>query len=221
MQNYPPQDRVRRSRRRRCWWSRTGNVCSSRRRRARTWRQARAQEQELRWAEVRSRHAARYWKSQFEGCRRKRTAAVEETKAVRRAGKDTLSLQAEVAAGVLPAHRLVQARRWAQGHDGQSDDAGHAPRRPDRAADAEMATEPAAADRLHTGHRATDVPRANHPRGRPSAEPATHRRLQPRRETVERVHRPLPLSDVACMEPDSRRHSPAGMGTYPSRIHVP
>ena len=33
---------------------------------------------------------------------------------------------------VLPAHRLVQARRRPQGHDGQGHHAGHAPRRPHR-----------------------------------------------------------------------------------------
>ena len=44
--------------------------------------------------------------------------------------------------GVLPAHRLAQARRRAQGHDGQGDHAGHAPRRPDYTAAAQMGPGP-------------------------------------------------------------------------------
>ena len=50
--------------------------------------------------------------------------------------------------GVLPAHRLVQARRRPQGHDGQGHHAGHAQGRPDRPAGAAGTAEPARADRL-------------------------------------------------------------------------
>ena len=58
---------------------------------------AQARCEELRWAEVQARSEAGQWKWQFESSRRKRLAAVEETKQVRRAAKDALSLQAEVA----------------------------------------------------------------------------------------------------------------------------
>ena len=54
---------------------------------------------------------------------------------------------------VLPAHRLVQARRRAQGHDGQGDDAGHAQGRPDHTAAAKMAAASAPTHGLRTGHR--------------------------------------------------------------------
>ena len=58
---------------------------------------AEARCEELRWAEVDSRARAGTLKSQFDNCRRKLEAAVEEVKEVRRAAKDALSLKAEVA----------------------------------------------------------------------------------------------------------------------------
>ena len=89
------------------------------------WERARAEAaearcEELRWAEVDSRARAGTLKSQFDNCRRKLEAAVEEVKEVRRAAKDALSLKAEVArlekllreAGVEPSKRspLVSLR---------------------------------------------------------------------------------------------------------------
>ena len=65
--------------------------------------------------------------------------------------------------GVLPARRLVQARRRAQGHDGAGDHAGHAQGRPDHPAAAEVAAEPARAHRLRAGHRTAAVPGADNP----------------------------------------------------------
>ena len=58
---------------------------------------AEARAEELRWAEVASRSDAGSWKSRFEACRRRLSAAVEETKEARRAARDVPSLQAEVA----------------------------------------------------------------------------------------------------------------------------
>ena len=98
--------------------------------------------------------------------------------------------------GVLPAHRLAQARRRAQGHDGQSDHAGHAQGRPDRAAAAEGAAGPAKAHRLRTRHRAAAAPAPVDPRRSPSARHPHRRARLPRGQTVERVRRPLPLSRI-------------------------
>ena len=72
--------------------------------------------EELRWAEVAARNDAGLWKSRFETSRKHLTAAVEETKAVRRAAKDALFLQAEVVrltkllsdAGVEPGKRRAR-----------------------------------------------------------------------------------------------------------------
>ena len=58
---------------------------------------AEARCEELRWAEVDSRSRAGSLKWQLDTCRRKLEAAVEETKEVRRAARDALSLKAEVA----------------------------------------------------------------------------------------------------------------------------
>ena len=58
---------------------------------------AEARAEELRWAEVASRSDAGSWKSRFTACRRRLSAAVEETKEARRAARDVPSLQAEVA----------------------------------------------------------------------------------------------------------------------------
>ena len=58
---------------------------------------AEARCEELRWAEVDSRGRAGSLKWQLDTCRRKLEAAVEETKEVRRAARDALSLKAEVA----------------------------------------------------------------------------------------------------------------------------
>ena len=58
---------------------------------------AEARCEELRWAEVASRTDAASWKSRFKACRRKLTAAEEETKELRRAAKDMPAFQAEVA----------------------------------------------------------------------------------------------------------------------------
>ena len=58
---------------------------------------AEARCEELHWAEVQARSEAGQWKWQFESSRRKRQAAVEETKEARRAARDVPSLQAEVA----------------------------------------------------------------------------------------------------------------------------
>ena len=65
------------------------------RERART-EAAEARCEELRWAEVAARGDAGSWKSLFEASRRKRLAAVEETKEARHAAKNALSLRAEV-----------------------------------------------------------------------------------------------------------------------------
>lgn len=58
---------------------------------------AEARCEELRWAEVAARTDAGSWKSRFKSCRRRLSEAEEETKELRRAAKDVLSLQAEVA----------------------------------------------------------------------------------------------------------------------------
>ena len=58
---------------------------------------AEAHAEELRWAEVASRSDAGSWKSRFTACRRRLSAAVEETKEARRAARGVPSLQAEVA----------------------------------------------------------------------------------------------------------------------------
>ena len=58
---------------------------------------AEARCEELRWAEVAARSDAGSWKSRFEASRQKRQAAVEEAKEARRAAKDALSSEAEVA----------------------------------------------------------------------------------------------------------------------------
>ena len=72
-------------------------------------------------------------------------------------------------------HRLVQARRRPQGHDGQGRHAGHAQGRPDRPAGAAGTAEPARADRLRAGHRSAAVPGPDDPRRGPSARPAVVR----------------------------------------------
>ena len=58
---------------------------------------ARADAEELRWAEVASRSDAGSWKSRFKACRHRLSEAVEETKEARRVARDVPSLQAEVA----------------------------------------------------------------------------------------------------------------------------
>ena len=58
---------------------------------------AEARCEELRWAEVAARSDAGSWKSRFEASRHKRQTAVEEAKEARRAAKEALSLEAEVA----------------------------------------------------------------------------------------------------------------------------
>ncbi len=58
---------------------------------------AEARCEELGWADVDSRARAGSLKWQLDACRSKLKAAVEETKEVRRAAQDALSLQAEVA----------------------------------------------------------------------------------------------------------------------------
>ena len=58
---------------------------------------AEAHAEELRWAEVAARSDAGAWKSRFKACRQRLSEAEEETKDLRRAAKDVLSLQAEVA----------------------------------------------------------------------------------------------------------------------------
>ncbi len=58
---------------------------------------AEARSEALKWAEVSARCEAGFWKWQFESSRRKRLAAVERSKEARRAAKDALALQAEVA----------------------------------------------------------------------------------------------------------------------------
>ena len=119
---------------------------------------------------------------------------------------------------VLPAHRLVQARRRPQGHDDQGHHAQHAPRRRDRPAAAEGAAGSPRADRLRPGHRATAVPAPNDPRRGPPARPAHCRARHPGREAVERVRRPTweyapaapsnpPRKSVQCTK--SNKTSPA------------
>ena len=71
--------------------------------------------------------------------------------------------------GVLPAHRLVQARRRPQGHDGQGRHAGHAQGRPDRPAGAAGTAEPARPGRSSSGLSRTPKRRCSRPR-RPSTE---------------------------------------------------
>ena len=68
---------------------------------------------------------------------------------------------------VLPAHRMAQARRRPQGHDGPRHHARHAPRWPHRAAAAQVATGPAEAHRLRTRHRTAAVLPADDPRRGP------------------------------------------------------
>ena len=58
---------------------------------------AEARAEALTRAELSARSKAGFWKSQFEAARRKRLAAVEESKDARRAAKDALGLRAEVA----------------------------------------------------------------------------------------------------------------------------
>ena len=58
---------------------------------------AEARAEEWRWAEVSARCDAGSWKSRFEGSRRKLRAVVKQTREARRAAKDPLRLQAEVA----------------------------------------------------------------------------------------------------------------------------
>ena len=96
--------------------------------------------------------------------------------------------------GVLPARRLVQARRRAQGHDGPRHHAGHAQGWPDRPAAAEVAAEPAPAHRLRAGHRTAAVPAADNARRGSPARPAHRRARHPRGQAVERVRRPPSLS---------------------------
>ena len=60
--------------------------------------------------------------------------------------------------GVLPAHRLVQARRRTQGHDGACHHARHAQGRPHRPAAPEVEAEPARTHRLRTGHQTAPLP---------------------------------------------------------------
>ena len=67
---------------------------------------AEARAEDLRWAEVVARTEAGSWKSRFEGSRRKRQEAVEEAKRARRAAKDALFLESEVA---RPTRLLRQA----------------------------------------------------------------------------------------------------------------
>ena len=57
---------------------------------------AEARCEELRWAEVAARSDAGVWKWRFKSCRRRLSEAAEEAKELRRAVKDTPSLQAEV-----------------------------------------------------------------------------------------------------------------------------
>ena len=57
---------------------------------------AEARCEELRWAEVAARSEAGAWKWRFKSCRRRLSEAAEEAKELRRAVKDTPSLQAEV-----------------------------------------------------------------------------------------------------------------------------
>ena len=83
--------------------------------------------EELRWAEVASRSDAGWWKSRFKACRRKRSEAVEETKEARRAAKDALSLQGEVArltkllsdAGVEMDNRRARVSRRKAGQESE------------------------------------------------------------------------------------------------------
>ena len=65
-----------------------------------------------------------------------------------------------------------QARRRAQGHDGQGHHAGHAQGRPDRPAGTAGTAEPAPPDRLRAGHRSAAVHGADGPRRGPPARPA-------------------------------------------------
>ena len=57
---------------------------------------AEARCEELHWAEVAARSDAGLWESRFKSCRRRLSEATEEAKQLRRAVKDTPSLQAEV-----------------------------------------------------------------------------------------------------------------------------
>ena len=107
-----------------------------------------------------------------------RDFTVEEIGAAARADRRPPAAQPPYAVeGVLPAHRLGQARRRAEGHDGQGHHAGHAQGQPDHTAGADPAAEPAKADRLRAGHRAAAVPDPDHPRRGPPA-PDAHRRAR-------------------------------------------
>ena len=84
--------------------------------------------------------------------------------------------------GVLPAHRLVQARRRPQGHDGQGRHAGHAQGLPDRPAGAAGTAEPAPG-RSSSGRtpKRPLFPAPTTPRRGPSARPAPRRCAAPGR----------------------------------------
>ena len=74
---------------------------------------AEARSEALQRAEMSARCEAGYWKWQFESSRRKRLAAVEQSKEARSAAKDALALQAEVARlGKLLADAGVESGRY-------------------------------------------------------------------------------------------------------------
>ena len=76
---------------------------------------AEARLEALKRAEVCARWEAGYWKWQFESSRRKRLAAVEQSKEARRAGRDALALRAEVARlGKLLADAGVASGRYSE-----------------------------------------------------------------------------------------------------------
>ena len=76
---------------------------------------AEARSEALQRAEVSARCEAGYWKWQFESSRRKRLAAVEQSKEARRAAKDALALQSEVARlGKLLADAGVESGRYSE-----------------------------------------------------------------------------------------------------------
>ena len=76
---------------------------------------AEARSEALKQAEVSARCEAGYWKWQFESSRRKRLAAVARSKDARRAAKDALALQAEVARlGKLLADAGVESGRYSE-----------------------------------------------------------------------------------------------------------
>ena len=111
--------------------------------------------------------------------------------------------------GVLPAHRLAQARRRPQGHDGEGRHARHAPGRTHRPAGADRQAGPAQADRLRAPDRTSTVPAADPPRRGAPARYPYRGALHPRGGAVERVHRPIPLPGL----------HPVGRGT--DAIHHP